>query len=265
MVIVQRPDAPVLLKDVARVEDGEEDVRALARFSGEPTRRHRRAQADRREHGRDLRRGVPPARRSSKPLLPEGITIGDGHGFIDFSQSIREAVAETEFALVFGALLAVLTVFVFLRRDAADPDRRGRDPGLADRDLRAGLDRRLHAQHDDPARHGARDRRRDRRRDHRAREHRAAPRDGQERRATPPRDGTREITFAATAATFSVAAVFLPVIFVQGIVGNIPRRVRPHRRGLGADLALRRADAHADARGAHAARPKERAHGSIYH
>jgi HAE1 family hydrophobic/amphiphilic exporter-1 len=37
MVIVQRPDAPVLLKDVARVEDGEDDVRALARFRGVPT------------------------------------------------------------------------------------------------------------------------------------------------------------------------------------------------------------------------------------
>ena len=36
--------------------------------------------------------------------------------FIDFSAAIREAVAETEFTLVFGALLAVLTVFVFLRR-----------------------------------------------------------------------------------------------------------------------------------------------------
>ena len=34
------------------------------------------------------------------------------------------------------------------------------------------------------------------------------------------RDGTREIAFAATAATFSVAAVFLPVVFVEGVVGS---------------------------------------------
>ena len=34
----------------------------------------------------------------------------------DFSQPIREAVDETIFALAFGALLATLTVMVFLRR-----------------------------------------------------------------------------------------------------------------------------------------------------
>ena len=31
-------------------------------------------------------------------------------------RAIREAVDETQFALMFGALLAVFTVFVFLRR-----------------------------------------------------------------------------------------------------------------------------------------------------
>src|SRR4030095_10994008 len=34
------------------------------------------------------------------------------------------------------------------------------------------------------------------------------------------RRGTRDIAFAATAATFSVAAVFIPVVFVEGIVGS---------------------------------------------
>ena len=33
-------------------------------------------------------------------------------------------------------------------------------------------------------------------------------------------DGTREIAFAATAATVSVAVVFLPVVFVEGLVGS---------------------------------------------
>ena len=32
--------------------------------------------------------------------------------------------------------------------------------------------------------------------------------------------GTREIAFAATSATISVAAVFLPVVFVDGLVGS---------------------------------------------
>jgi HAE1 family hydrophobic/amphiphilic exporter-1 len=115
MVIAQRPDAPVFLKDVARVEDGEADVRAMARFRGVPTV----GIGVRKQTGGNTVAICDEVNRrleKLKPLLPEGITIGDGHGFIDFSQSIRESVAETEFALVFGGLLAVLTVFVFLRR-----------------------------------------------------------------------------------------------------------------------------------------------------
>ncbi len=40
----------------------------------------------------------------------------EGEGVADFSRSIREAVQEAIFSLWFGALLATLTVFVFLRR-----------------------------------------------------------------------------------------------------------------------------------------------------
>src|SRR5690606_39426034 len=35
--------------------------------------------------------------------------------------------------------------------------------------------------------------------------------------------GTREIAFAAAAATFAVAAVFVPVLFVEGLVGSFLR------------------------------------------
>src|SRR5438552_2627252 len=33
-------------------------------------------------------------------------------------------------------------------------------------------------------------------------------------------DGTKEITFAALAATLAVIAIFLPVIFMQGVIGR---------------------------------------------
>jgi HAE1 family hydrophobic/amphiphilic exporter-1 len=45
-------------------------------------------------------------------------------------------------------------------------------------------------------------------------------REGGETRFDAARVGTREIAFAATAATFSVAAVFAPVVFVEGSVGS---------------------------------------------
>ena len=66
--------------------------------------------------------------------------------------------------------------------------------------------------------------------------------------------GTKEIAFAATAATLSIAAVFLPVVFVKGLVGSFLARVRHHGGGVGALLAVRGADAHADAGRAHADR-----------
>ena len=39
-------------------------------------------------------------------------------------------------------------------------------------------------------------------------------------RVAAARDGAREITFAAIAATFAVVAIFLPVAFMQGIIGK---------------------------------------------
>ena len=71
--------------------------------------------------------------------------------------------------------------------------------------------------------------------------------------------GARQIAFAATAATLSVAAVFLPVVFVKGIVGSFLGEFGLTVAALGADLAVRRADAHADAGRAHAAAEGARA------
>ena len=108
MVIAHRGEAAVYLKDVARVEDGETDVRALARYNGVPTV----GVGVRKQTGGNtvaICDEVFRRLQELRPLLPEGIAIDEGSGFIDFSRSIRESVAETEFALVFGGLLAVLT------------------------------------------------------------------------------------------------------------------------------------------------------------
>jgi HAE1 family hydrophobic/amphiphilic exporter-1 len=152
-------------------------------------------------------------------ILPAGMEIHDPAGFIDFSTGVREAVAETKFALVFGALLAVLTVFVFLRRTRptmivalAIPVSLVATFGLVwlfgftlntmtllGMTLAVGVviddaivvleNIERHREAGVPARQAA-------------------------------KSGTREIAFAATAATVSVAAVFLPVAFVEGLVGS---------------------------------------------
>jgi HAE1 family hydrophobic/amphiphilic exporter-1 len=262
MVIVQRPDAPVFLKDVARVEDGEADVRQLARFRGVPTV----GLGVRKQTGGNTVAICDEVNRrleQLKPLLPEGITIGDGKGFIDFSQSIRESVAETEFALVFGGLLAVLTVFVFLRRTRPTLIVAAAIPvslittfalvWIAGYTLNTmtllGMALAIGVVIDDAIIVLENIER-----------HREMGKSGREAAA----DGTRQITFAATAATLSVTAVFLPVVFVQGIVGNMLGEFGLTVAGsvmISLFVALTLTPMLASRMPA----PKERAHGGVYH
>ncbi len=221
LIVAFSDGAPVRLRDVARVEDGEEDLRFLAHYNGElgagmgivkQARANTVAIADAvRKRTEELRR-----------LAPEDIRIPDPEKVIDFSDSIREAVAETQFALVFGGALAILTVFVFLRRmrptmvvSAAIPLSIIGTFGfmwifgftlnvmtLLALTLAVGvvIDDAIVVL-ENIERH---------------REMGESPWDAASK-------GTREIAFAAMAATFSIAAVFLPVAAVEGIVGSFLR------------------------------------------
>ena len=91
--------------------------------------------------------------------------------------------------------------------------------------------------------------------------HREAGESARRRRAA---SGTREIAFAATAATFSVAAVFLPVVFVEGLVGSFLRDFGLTVAGsvlISLFVALTLTPMLA----ARMPPPSARAHGSIYH
>jgi len=218
LVVAYEGEAPVLLRDVARVEDGAEDVQTIARYNGRPAI----AMGVMRKSGENTVAIVDevferlPQIRS---ILPEGMTIAEPAGWVDFSKGVREAVAETEFALVFGALLAVLVVFVFLRRTrptlivaAAIPISLLATFGLVwifgytlNTMTLLGMTLAVGVVIDDAIvvlenieRH---------------REEGASAREA-------AASGTRQIAFAATAATLSVAAVFLPVVFVEGLVGS---------------------------------------------
>ena len=218
LVVSYQDGTPVYLKDVARVEDGAEDVRTMARYNGQTAV----GLGILKQSGGNtvaIVDEVYKRLREVREILPEGIEIDDTVSFIDFSRSIREAVAETKFTLVFGALLAVFTVFVFLRRTrptliiaAAIPISLVATFGLVwlsgyslNTMTLLGMTLVVGVVIDDAIivlenieRH---------------RELGEAPR-------VAAAEGTRQIVFAATAATVSVAAVFLPVVFVEGIVGN---------------------------------------------
>jgi HAE1 family hydrophobic/amphiphilic exporter-1 len=218
LVIAHVEGATVRLRDVARVEDGAEDPRVVARYNGEPAGgigilKQSRANTV------QISDGTHERVAQLRPLLPDGMRLPDREGVIDFSDSIRESVAETQFALLSGALLAALTVFVFLRRVRPTLVVAVAIPlslvatfflmwmfnftlnvmTLLAMTLAVGvvIDDAIVVL-ENIERH---------------RENGETPYDAASK-------GTREIAFAATAATLSIAVVFLPVIFVKGIVGN---------------------------------------------
>jgi HAE1 family hydrophobic/amphiphilic exporter-1 len=262
LVVAQVGGAPVLLRDVARVEDGSEDIEMEMHYNGEEAV----GVGIRKQSGGNTVGIVDEVLRrldQIEAVLPAGITIYDPAGFIDFSKGVREAVDETEFALLFGALLAVLTVFVFLRRTrptlivaAAIPISLIATFGLVwlfgftlNTMTLLGMTLAVGVVIDDAIvvlenieRH---------------REQGADPR-------TAASTGTREIAFAATAATFSVAAVFLPTLFVEGLVGSFLGEFGLTVAGsvlISLFVALTLTPMLA----ARMPTPKERVHGSIYH
>ncbi len=262
LVVAWVDDAPVRLRDVARVEDGAEDPRTVARFDGRPAV----GAGLRKQYGANTVAISDEARRRLDGLrqhLPAGLELTDNEGLADFSLSIREAVAETQFALIFGAGLAVLTVFVFLRRvrptlivAAAIPLSLIGTFGftwllgytLNTMTLLA-LALAVGVVIDDAIvvlenieRH---------------REEGEAPFEAASQ-------GTKQIAFAATAATISIAVVFLPVIFVEGVVGNFLGEFGA-TVAIAVMVSLFVALTLTPMLAARMPPPAERAHGSIYH
>ncbi|MCZ6463048.1 MAG: efflux RND transporter permease subunit [Proteobacteria bacterium] len=221
LVVAYVDGAAVRLGDVARVEDGAADVRVLAHYNGGPSV----GAGVLKQPGENTVAIVDEVYARIERLnasAPSGIQFGRHTGLIDFSLSIREAVAETQFALVLGAILATLTVFVFLRRwrptlivASAIPLSLIGTFGVMwifgftlNVMTLLGLTLAVGVVIDDAIVVLENIERR--------REEGEAPYEA-------ARNGTRQIAFAATAATVSIAVVFLPVVFVTGIVGNFLR------------------------------------------
>lgn len=216
MVVAQRGEASVRLRDVARVEDGTQDVRSVVRYNGADSIVAgivKQSDANTVAIVDEIRRRIEDLR----PLLPEGIEVVPPDQLIDFSMNIRESVDETMFALLFGGGLAVFVVLVFLRRvrptliiAAAIPLSLIATFGLVwalgytlNVMTLLGMALAIGVVIDDAIIVLENIER-----------HREEGAEGFAAAVT----GTREITFAAAAATFSVAAVFIPVAFADGIV-----------------------------------------------
>ncbi len=110
VVVLSRNGVPVRLSQVARVEDSQEEERTLAEFSG------------RRAIGIDIRKvsgantvdvakGIRAVMAQLSSELPPGVRL---EVVRDNSTWIQESLADVQLALVLGALLTVLIVFLFL-------------------------------------------------------------------------------------------------------------------------------------------------------
>ena len=112
MVVAYRQGAPVYLQDIARVEDGLEDARKLARYKGQPAVGLGIVKAS----GANVVAVVDAAKaRVEKELrasLPAGLELSYSS---DDSISIRQSIAALNEHLIIGTLLAAVMVFLFLK------------------------------------------------------------------------------------------------------------------------------------------------------
>jgi HAE1 family hydrophobic/amphiphilic exporter-1 len=262
MVVSHAGEAPIRLRDVARVEDGTEDVRSVTYINGKPGM----ALAITKQADGNTVAIVDEFLERLEQLrarLPEGVHIAEADGFIDFSKPIRESVDETLFALVFGGVLAVFVVFVFLRRTRPTLIVAGAIPlslittfGLVwmfgytlNTMTLLGMTLAIGVVIDDAII---------------VLENIERHREGGKSARQAASDGTRQIAFAATAATFSVAAVFVPVAFAEGQMGAFLSEFGLTVAGS-VVISLFVALTLTPMLAARMPPPRERAHGSIYH
>ncbi|MHC4405217.1 MAG: efflux RND transporter permease subunit [Planctomycetota bacterium] len=111
LVVAHRKGAPIRLRSVAWVEDGLEDARSLARLNGQPA-----VSLDiRRQSGENLLKTAVRVKQKLHGLearMPEGFQLIVAQ---DLSIFVEESVGEARGELIRGGLLAVLVIMLFLR------------------------------------------------------------------------------------------------------------------------------------------------------
>ncbi len=115
VIIAYRNGAPVRLADVANVIDGVEDDRAATWFGNLERRQRAIVLAVQRQPGSNTVQ-VASAVRALLPelqrFLPPAVEM---HVLFDRSESIRESVREVQFTMILALVLVVAVIFLFLR------------------------------------------------------------------------------------------------------------------------------------------------------
>jgi len=112
LIVAYRQGAPIYLKDVARLEDGLEDARKLARYKGEPAVGLGVVKASDANTVAVVDRVKERVEKEIRPNLPPGLDIRYSS---DDSISIRQSVDALIEHLFLGTFFAALMVFLFLK------------------------------------------------------------------------------------------------------------------------------------------------------
>jgi HAE1 family hydrophobic/amphiphilic exporter-1 len=215
LIIAYQNGAPIRLKELGWAEDGTEPIRSVARFNRIPTIGLSvipRSGANVVEVARLVKKKLGDIEK----ILPEGVKIGVS---FDSSQFIEEAIADVQYDVFLGGLLAAAIMFIFLLSIRSTlitaisiPTSLITSFGIMhfmgftmNYMTMLALSMMVGVVCDDAIivlentyRHM---------------EEGSDP-------MTAAKEGTSEIAFAAMAATFSIAAVFIPVAFMGGIIGR---------------------------------------------
>jgi HAE1 family hydrophobic/amphiphilic exporter-1 len=110
IIVTRRNGAPVLVSQIAQVVDGPQELDSLALYNGQRTLLLSVVKAQD-ENTIEVIDGLAKAIRDIGPLLPPGVRL---EPIADGSRPIRVAVDNVRQTLIEGALLTVLIVFLFL-------------------------------------------------------------------------------------------------------------------------------------------------------
>jgi multidrug efflux pump len=215
IMVRQDANGPVYLKDVALVEDGFEDERRRARTEGIPVQ----GMGIRKQRGANavaVAEGIRAEIATVQKTLPEGMEVAT---IFDSTRFIEESVHEVQFELVAAVILTALVCWMFLGSFSSTVNVVLAIPmsllgtiatiyflgftlntftllalslavGIVVDDAIMVMENIFrHAEHGKPREQAA-------------------------------REGTKEITFAALAATIAVIAIFIPVVFMEGVIGR---------------------------------------------
>jgi len=215
IVVRDEGGAPIYLSDVSIVEDGFEDIRRYSRVNGEPAQ----GLGIKKQRGANavaVAREVKATVAELGATLPEGMRLGVN---FDATQFIEESVHEIELEVLLAILLTAIVCWIFLGSVSSTLNvvlaipmsllgtiaviyflgftlntftllALGLAVGIVVDDAIMVLEN----------------------------VHRHAEMGKDRVRAA--REGTQEITFAALSATLAVCAIFIPVVFMSGIVGK---------------------------------------------